>query len=370
LVLLPEQRVIGHLRDGTTHKYATADHLGSPRAWTDDVGNLTEGGREDFAPFGETLSAGIGIRNSSLGYGPDSIRQKFTGYERDAETGLDFAEARYFGSIQGRFTSPDALLSSGEVDEPQSWNRYSYALNNPLRYTDPFGLYVFDRSVDPEQRRKFNEALQNARNNLAKIEQKYGTNSNEYKNAKRSLDVYGDAGQRNGVTIYAREGSGDARTQVAGVAGRRTADNPNGQNIRISFDAASFDSGLGNSIAHEGSHAADGSEWVSSGFADSKNPTNYQTEVDAYTISSLFIEASGARQATFYLPHYRDRRGTVRYLPETIFLYSSSWSEADKATERRANIDRFLGRPTYAGGKYYLTPNRQGGKAFRRGARF
>ncbi len=75
------------------------------------------------------------------------------------------------------------------------------------------------------------------------------------------------------------------------------------------------------------------------------------------------------KQAASRLPHYRDKRGTVLYLPDTIYLYTSSWSEADKATERRANIDRFLERPRYAGGTYSLTPNRQGGKSFRRGAR-
>ncbi|MGH9967444.1 MAG: RHS repeat-associated core domain-containing protein, partial [Pyrinomonadaceae bacterium] len=60
--------------------------------------------------------------------------------ERDNETGLDFFEARYYASTQGRFTSVDALLSSGIPDEPQSWNRYSYTINNPLKYIDPSGL--------------------------------------------------------------------------------------------------------------------------------------------------------------------------------------------------------------------------------------
>jgi RHS repeat-associated protein len=57
----------------------------------------------------------------------------FTGKERDGETGLDYFGARYFSGAQGRFTSPDPLLNSGRPWEPQSWNRYTYALNNPLR---------------------------------------------------------------------------------------------------------------------------------------------------------------------------------------------------------------------------------------------
>jgi len=60
--------------------------------------------------------------------------------ERDNETGLDYFLARYYASIQGRFTSPDPLLTSGKPYHPQSWNRYIYCLNNPLAYIDPTGL--------------------------------------------------------------------------------------------------------------------------------------------------------------------------------------------------------------------------------------
>ena len=61
------------------------------------------------------------------------------GKERDAETGLDYFGARYFGGGMGRFTSPDPLMASAVPELPQSWNRYSYVLNNPLRYIDPTG---------------------------------------------------------------------------------------------------------------------------------------------------------------------------------------------------------------------------------------
>jgi hypothetical protein len=48
-------------------------------------------------------------------------------------------QARYYASGQGRFTSPDSLLESARISQPQSWNRYSYVLNNPLRLVDPTG---------------------------------------------------------------------------------------------------------------------------------------------------------------------------------------------------------------------------------------
>lgn len=63
--------------------------------------------------------------------------ERFTGKERDQETGLDYFGARYFSGAMGRFTSPDPSLGSAHLTELQSWNRYAYAYNNPLRYNDP-----------------------------------------------------------------------------------------------------------------------------------------------------------------------------------------------------------------------------------------
>jgi len=71
---------------------------------------------------------------------PDAVAQKFTGKERDAESGLDYFSARYMLASQGRFVVPDPLFASGVPAVPQSWNRYSYGLNNPLRFIDPSGL--------------------------------------------------------------------------------------------------------------------------------------------------------------------------------------------------------------------------------------
>jgi RHS repeat-associated protein len=66
--------------------------------------------------------------------------QFFTGKERDGETGLDYFEARYMSSAQGRFTSPDPGNAGAFAANPQSWNAYSYVVNIPLKYTDPHGL--------------------------------------------------------------------------------------------------------------------------------------------------------------------------------------------------------------------------------------
>ncbi len=67
-------------------------------------------------------------------------RADFTGKERDVETGLDFFLARYYGSPQGRFTSPDEPLGDQYQSDPQSWNLFGYVRNNPLKNIDPSGL--------------------------------------------------------------------------------------------------------------------------------------------------------------------------------------------------------------------------------------
>src|SRR5580658_4962481 len=66
---------------------------------------------------------------------------RFTGKERDTESGNDYFGARYYGSSMGRFMSPDPSgLVFASLANPQSLNLYAYAQNNPLIYTDPTGL--------------------------------------------------------------------------------------------------------------------------------------------------------------------------------------------------------------------------------------
>ena len=120
-------------------KYTTSDHLGSPRVVTADTGAVLS--RHDFRPFGQELAVGDGNRTAAPLFGVnDGLRQKFTGKERDNETGLDYFGARYYSASMGRFTSVDPLAASANVSDPQSWNRYTYANNNPLKYVDPEGL--------------------------------------------------------------------------------------------------------------------------------------------------------------------------------------------------------------------------------------
>jgi RHS repeat-associated protein len=121
--------------------YLTSDHLGSPRINTDANGKVIA--RHDFRPYGEEISR--------VSYSSDAIRQKFTTYQRDGETELDYAQARFYSSKLGRFYSVDPENAGAMEGEPQSWNAYSYALNNPLKYGDPSGLGVEVCSVSGER---------------------------------------------------------------------------------------------------------------------------------------------------------------------------------------------------------------------------
>jgi RHS repeat-associated protein len=78
----------------------------------------------------------VGCYPSSPATYTSDLEEKFTGQLRD-ETGLDYFIARYYADGQGRFTGADPL--SGWAEDPQSWNMYAYARNNPLLYVDPNG---------------------------------------------------------------------------------------------------------------------------------------------------------------------------------------------------------------------------------------
>jgi RHS repeat-associated protein len=120
-------------RDSSNNvSYYFADHLGTARVSTNSSGTICYDA--DFYPFG-----GERIITDSC----DSA-YKFTGKERDSESGLDDFEARYYSSALGRFTIPDWAASATAVPyadfgDPQSLNLYSYVRNNPLLKTDPDG---------------------------------------------------------------------------------------------------------------------------------------------------------------------------------------------------------------------------------------
>jgi RHS repeat-associated protein len=126
----------------TGTEFLTADHLGSTRLVTDESGAVKR--RYDYLPFGEGLDENYNGRSAMYSIGafpkpPDGQSVKFTSKERDPETGLDYFGFRQMSAAQGRFTSVDPSFESEILEYPQTWNRYAYVYNNPLRFRDPDG---------------------------------------------------------------------------------------------------------------------------------------------------------------------------------------------------------------------------------------
>jgi RHS repeat-associated protein len=133
--------------------YLTTDALGSSRLMTDSSGAVVA--RYDYLPFGQEIFAsgptgrGGVLCGSVSCYATGSesayaVNQKFTGKERDAETGLDYFGARYLSSAQARFTIPDwseqpQPVPYADYRFPQSLNLYSYLKNNTLNSRDQDG---------------------------------------------------------------------------------------------------------------------------------------------------------------------------------------------------------------------------------------
>ena len=124
-------------------RYLTPDPLGSTRLVT--AADRSVLSRHDYLPFGEEIRAALGNRDQASGVSgytaslADGPAQKFTGKERDNESGLDYFQARYFRGAGGRFTSVDPENAGADPVDPQSWNGYSYVLNMPLNLIDPTG---------------------------------------------------------------------------------------------------------------------------------------------------------------------------------------------------------------------------------------
>jgi RHS repeat-associated protein len=119
---------------GEVVEYYHLDALGSVRAVTAQNGSVLRG--HDFKPSGEEVNVTF----------PNPDRKLFTGHERDNGTGFDYFGARYYRAGVGRFTTIDPVTTIEEnLVDPQRWNRYAYARNNPLNYVDPDGrdaIYV------------------------------------------------------------------------------------------------------------------------------------------------------------------------------------------------------------------------------------
>jgi RHS repeat-associated protein len=119
-------RLQAEYKNGLT-LFIHGDHLGSTHLVT--YMNQSAYDNLDYLPFGEQIAGGTGTTH------------KFTGKERDSESGLDNFGARYNSSQYGRWMSPDRMNVTDDrlMNPSNTLNKYVYGANNPLRFVDPDG---------------------------------------------------------------------------------------------------------------------------------------------------------------------------------------------------------------------------------------
>jgi RHS repeat-associated protein len=264
------------------------DHLGTARVISDDTGR--QSGEHSYYPFGSELPATNEIPEERL---------KFTGHERDAarlgSQPLDYMHDRYYEAATARFLSPDAI--AGRPQNPLSWNRYAYVLNNPLLLTDPTGMYEFNSGCtanDVECAFAAAEAL--------------GRFESARTQALASRDpaivaaaaAYGALGQENGVNVtMTTTANGDGAT-TATLLGTMNLTRTSGDyffNISVSIDPNITGDRLLAAVIHEGEHTRNAmSLWNSRHgyeFDSSASLTSYQTEMNAYRLNAALATELG-----------------------------------------------------------------------------
>ncbi len=133
-IFLGGRRIAAIENDGTEVKtyFYHSDHLGGSNTITDEAGKQVE--LIEYTPYGEVSRHEVDPETRER-------RHKFTGQEEDKETGLCYYGARYYDPEIGRFISPDSVVQ--DSSDPQFLNRYAYARNNPVTFTDPTGNIVW-----------------------------------------------------------------------------------------------------------------------------------------------------------------------------------------------------------------------------------
>lgn len=110
-------------------KYLLADNLGSTHVILNSLAEVEQ--TLAFDPWGMRMNVGDSAAVNSV------TNRGYTGHEMDDEVGLINMNARVYDPYLGRFLSADPVLP--DAGDMQAFNRYSYVINNPLKYTDPTG---------------------------------------------------------------------------------------------------------------------------------------------------------------------------------------------------------------------------------------
>jgi RHS repeat-associated protein len=321
-------------RDGATGTggvfYYFSDHLKTASVVTDSTGNIKA--ESDYYPWGGELQ----FTNN------DSNHYKFTGKERDSETGNDYFGARYNSSSTGRFLTPDPL--GGTRIDPQTLNKYSYVRNNPINLIDPTGLYTCADQADCNSKRDVEFEKSRQRD----LKSKNG-------DVKRAADAYGDPKKDGPDGNKVNVGFADlSKGNEGGTTTTTLGADDNGKifaKSEVVIDSNLSGSDLDAAVGHEGSHVADGQDVVKSisftttDFKVGQDITRYQSEQRAYRVSDSILrsENSGQKFACGLTPCVIGKGLTLpSQLPE--------------------QVDRILfNSPNYRSNGQPLSPNNQGG---------
>ena len=297
-----------------TVAYYFSDHLKTASVITDAAGNIKS--ESDYYPWGGELQF----------VADDSNHYKFTGKERDSESGLDDFGARYYSSAMARFTSPDPLLNSGRPWDPQSWNRYSYVRNNPLARIDPTGLYDLNNTCaggDKKCNKQFNQHAKDLKNGLSNLQ-------NQLKNVKdpaqkarleASLKALGTEGDHNGVNVAFGATRGGGAGETEGVYNQQTGK----ETYNVTLDPSKLSSQNDYAIAgaHEGTHVDDISSYLAN--PSGLSPlSNFSLEYRGYQTSAYAASALGEPSISF------------NYDGKSYMIWNGSWGAVDK------NITNFV----------------------------
>lgn len=133
-----------HVKENNTENtyYVYTNHLGTLKTITNTNGTVVA--EQNFDPWGRRRNPDVWDYSSPSNPLPNWLYRGFTGHEHLPQFSLINMNGRMYDPLNGRMLSSDPILQ--ELDNSQNHNRYSYALNNPLKYTDPSG-YSFVKNI-------------------------------------------------------------------------------------------------------------------------------------------------------------------------------------------------------------------------------